>query len=61
MASAMDLGAAPAKAWGGRASANAEAMAVPFKKCLRDAFERKSKVGLCITARGLSGALQLVK
>ena len=42
---------APGRAISGRAIANAEAMAVPFKKCLRDAFERESKVGLCMTGK----------
>jgi hypothetical protein len=35
----------------GRASAKAEAIAAPFKKYLRDAFERESKVGLFMTGK----------
>jgi hypothetical protein len=45
------LGVASAKVSTGRASANAEAIAVPFKKCLRDAFERGSKVVFFMSAR----------
>jgi len=35
----------------GRASANAEAKTVLFKKCRRDAFERESKVGLFMAGK----------
>ena len=57
----------PCTALTGRASAKAEAMAVPLRNCRRDAFERESKVGLAMSGkrfiwvqRSLSSHIELI-